>query len=158
MHDRREVLKLAAVAGVAALLPDAQGAAAEPAGFTLPKLPFALDALEPHIDAKTMEIHHGKHHKAYVDNLNTAFKGQEAWLVKPIEAILGDLKSVPEAIRGAVRNNGGGHWNHTLFWSVLGKPGTKMSDDLEAAITKSFPGGLDGLRGQMKSMGLKQFG
>src|ERR1041385_8440959 len=84
--------------------------------YTLPNLPYATNALEPYIDAMTMEIHHGKHHKAYVDNLNKALEGNSALASKPIEQLLRDISSVPENIRGPVRNNGGGHANHTMFW------------------------------------------
>ncbi|HSH93376.1 MAG TPA: superoxide dismutase, partial [Roseimicrobium sp.] len=85
---------------------------------TLPALPYAHDALEPHIDKATMEIHHGKHHNAYVTNLNKAIAGTPLE-AKSIEALIADLASVPDNIRGPVRNNGGGHWNHSFFWSVL---------------------------------------
>ena len=87
--------------------------------YTLPTLPYAKDALEPYIDALTMEIHHGKHHQAYVDNLNKALAGDAALEAKPLEGLLADLGSVPEAIRTAVRNNGGGHWNHSFFWELM---------------------------------------
>ena len=92
---------------------------------SLPSLPYAFDALEPHIDAQTMQIHHGKHHQAYVNNLNAALDKHAALHEKSLEAILADLASVPEAVRGAVRNNGGGHWNHSLFCrdSVRAGPG-----------------------------------
>ena len=88
--------------------------------FELPPLPYASDALEPYFDKATMEIHHGKHHKAYVDNLNKAIAGNAALEAKSLEALIGDLASVPDAIRGPVRNNGGGHWNHSFFWTILG--------------------------------------
>src|SRR6201993_398204 len=86
------------------------------AGDTLPTLPYRSDALEPYIDARTMEIHHDKHHQAYVSNLNKALEGHPDLQAKSIDDILKNLDSVPENIRGAVRNNGGGHWNHSLFW------------------------------------------
>ena len=85
----------------------------------LPPLPYPSEALEPHIDKATMEIHHGRHHKAYVDNLNKAIAGNAALEGKSLEALIGDLGSVPDAIRGPVRNNGGGHWNHSLFWKLM---------------------------------------
>jgi Fe-Mn family superoxide dismutase len=87
---------------------------------TLPPLPYALDALEPHIDAKTMEIHHGKHHAAYVNNLNTALEKHPDLQSKSIDELLRGISSVPEDIRTAVRNNGGGHANHTMFWQIMG--------------------------------------
>src|SRR5213082_1256929 len=105
--------------------------------FTLPPLPYASDALEPHIDKATMEIHHGKHHKAYVDNLNKAIAGNAALEGKSLEALIGDLASVPDAIRGPVRNNGGGHWNHSFFWKLLapkagGAPSGKLGDAIKS--------------------------
>src|SRR5829696_8673651 len=97
--------------------------AADPAAgpFKLPALPYAFDALEPHIDAKTMEIHHDKHHAAYVANLNKAIAGQSGLGSKSVEDLVRDLNTVPETIRTAVRNNGGGHANHSLFWTTLKK-------------------------------------
>src|SRR5713101_6605737 len=88
--------------------------------FSLPALPYAADALEKAIDKTTMEIHHGRHHKAYVDNLNAALEGQAALLAKPIVQLLREINQVPEAIRPKVINNGGGHANHTMFWEVMG--------------------------------------
>ena len=85
----------------------------------LPSLPYAFDALEPHIDAQTMEIHHGKHHQAYVNNLNTALEAHPDLQAKSVEDLIKDLNAVPEAIRTAVRNNGGGHANHSLFWTIM---------------------------------------
>ena len=90
---------------------------------TLPALPYAFDALEPHIDAKTMEIHHGKHHQTYVNNLNKALEKHPELRRKSVEELLKDIGSVPEDIRTAVRNNGGGHANHTLFWEIMGPNG-----------------------------------
>ena len=87
--------------------------------FQLPPLPYDFGALEPHIDAQTMEIHHGKHHNAYVTNLNAALEKAPELADKPLEALLRDLSGVPEAIRTAVRNNGGGHWNHSQFWKWM---------------------------------------
>ena len=107
--------------------------------FTLPPLPYAPDALEPHIDAQTMQIHHGKHHNAYVTNLNAALEPHAALQAKSIEALISDLNAVPEAIRGAVRNNGGGHWNHSLFWELMTPGGANVpSGALAEAITKAF--------------------
>jgi Fe-Mn family superoxide dismutase len=126
--------------------------------YELPSLPYDKAALEPHIDAQTMEIHHGKHHNAYVTNLNKALEGQAALAGKPIEALIADLASVPEAIRGAVRNNGGGHANHSLFWKVLGPksggaPTGKLADDLKAAF-----GSFDELKAKMEQAGATRFG
>src|SRR3954467_13886395 len=120
---RREALQrtglAAAIATVGQINLTAADAPTTPTGpFTLPKLPYAFDALEPHIDAKTMEIHHDKHHAAYVKNLNDALKKAPDYKYGSIAEILAHLNAVPEAIRTAVRNNGGGHANHTLFWTV----------------------------------------
>ena len=87
---------------------------------TLPPLPYPTNALEPHIDAQTMEIHHGKHHNAYVTNLNAALEKAPELAGMPLDDLLKDLSAVPDAIRNAVRNNGGGHWNHSLFWQIMG--------------------------------------
>src|SRR3954447_2590398 len=107
--------------------------------FTLPNLPYPADALEPSIDKLTMEIHHGRHHKAYVDNLNKALEGQAALLSKPIDQLLREIKSVPENVRQAVINNGGGHANHTMFWEIMaGGAGGKPSGPRADEITKTF--------------------
>ena len=107
--------------------------------FELPALSYAFDALEPHIDARTMEIHHGKHHAAYVANANKALEGHAALAARPIGELLADLASVPESIRTAVRNNGGGHFNHSLFWQIM-KPGGggEPTGELADAITSAF--------------------
>jgi len=137
----------------AALLPRQMMAAAA----TLPKLPYAFDALEPHIDAKTMEIHYAKHHQTYVDNLNKALAAHPQLAAHPVEHLLGDLNMVPEPIRMAVRNNGGGHMNHSFFWQVLGKPKSGPKGKLAAAITKSF-GSQSAFEEKLKAAGLGQFG
>ena len=126
--------------------------------FTLPALPYAYDALEPHIDAKTMEIHHGKHHQAYVTNLNKALEGQAALAAMPIEKLLASLAQVPDAVRNAVRNNGGGHMNHSAFWKWMapnagGAPTGKVAD----AISSSF-GGFDKLKEEWSKAGAGRFG
>src|SRR3954454_12884575 len=104
--------------------------------FTLPALPYAYDALEPHIDAKTMEIHHTKHHQAYVTNLNNALKDHPTHQGKTIEELISNLDALPESIRTAVRNNGGGHANHSFFWQIM-QPngGGEPTGDLAQAIT-----------------------
>ncbi len=107
--------------------------------FTLPPLPYAANALEPHIDAKTMEIHHGKHHQAYVTNLNAAIEKAPDLKDKSLEQLLSGISGVPEAVRTAVRNNGGGHWNHALFWELMapnagGAPTGKLADAIGAAF------------------------
>jgi Fe-Mn family superoxide dismutase len=107
--------------------------------FTLPPLPYGFDALEPYIDAKTMEIHHGKHHAAYVNNLNAALDKHPALAGKTLEELVGDLNSVPEDIRTAVRNNGGGHFNHSLFWQLMSpNGGGEPKGDLAKAIQDAF--------------------
>ena len=124
----------------------------------LPALPYAHDALEPHIDARTMEIHHGKHHAAYVANLNKALEGHDDLAAKSIEDLIGDLSAVPEAIRGAVRNNGGGHYNHSLFWQVMTPGGASApSGDLAAAIDSAF-GSFDDFKAKFAAAGATRFG
>ena len=126
--------------------------------YELAPLPYAKDALEPHIDAQTMEIHHGKHHNAYVTNLNKAIAGNAALEAKSIDALIRDLASVPDAIRGPVRNNGGGHWNHTFFWKLMGpNAGGAPSGALAADITATF-GGFDAFKEKFEAAGLGRFG
>jgi len=126
--------------------------------FTLPALPYELDALEPHIDATTMGIHHGKHHQAYVTNLNAAIEKAPEFGEKPLESILADLSSVPDAIRTAVRNNGGGHWNHSLFFEIMGpNAGGEPTGELGELMTSSF-GGYGAFRDQLKAAGVGRFG
>lgn len=128
--------------------------------FSLPALPYAHDALEPHIDGKTMEIHHGKHHQAYINNANAALEGTE-WAKKSVEDILKNLDALPENIRGAVRNNAGGHANHSLFWTVLapagkgggGAPSGALADAMKAAF-----GSLDAFKEQFAKAGATRFG
>jgi len=125
--------------------------------YSVPDLAYPFDALEPHIDARTMEIHHDKHHGAYVTNLNAALKGTE-WVDRPIDAVLANLEIIPEDKRTAVRNNGGGHANHTLFWEIMGPDGGgEPSGDLAAAIADTF-GSLADLQSQVNDAGVKRFG
>jgi Fe-Mn family superoxide dismutase len=124
----------------------------------LPALPYAKEALEPHIDTMTMEIHHGKHHNAYVTNLNKAIAGNADLEAKSLEALISDLASVPENIRGAVRNNGGGHWNHSLFWKLLahnagGTPTGALADAINAAF-----GTFDEFKAKFEAAGAGRFG
>lgn len=126
--------------------------------YELPKLPYAYDALEPHIDARTMEIHHTKHHQAYITNLNNAIKGKADLEKKSVEDLIRDLNSVPEDIRTAVRNNGGGHANHSFFWQIMGpnaggEPKGKLADDI-----KSTFGGFDQFKEKFADAGVKRFG
>jgi Fe-Mn family superoxide dismutase len=126
--------------------------------FTLPPLPYPADALEPSIDKMTMEIHHGRHHKAYVDNLNKALESAPDLQTKSIEDILRGIKSVLSTIQTAVRNNGGGHANHSMFWEIMGpKTGGAPSGDLAQAINSTF-GGFDQFKAKIKENALGQFG
>jgi Fe-Mn family superoxide dismutase len=125
--------------------------------FELPLLPYPYDALEPHIDARTMEIHHTKHHQAYVDNANKALEGNE-WADRPVEAILANVDLLPEEIRAAVRNNVGGHANHSLFWQIMGPDGgSDPEGSLAEAINDTF-GSADELRAAVNDAGVKRFG
>ena len=125
--------------------------------FQLPALPYAFDALEPHIDARTMEIHHGKHHAAYTTNLNAALEGTE-WASKSIEEILTHLDALPEAKRTAVRNNGGGFANHNLFWEIMGpNAGGAPSGELAAAIDSAF-GGFEKFKEEFSNAAKSRFG
>ena len=125
--------------------------------FTLPPLPYPADALEPSIDKMTMEIHHGRHHKAYVDNLNAALEGQAALASKPIVQLLREINQVPEAIRQKVINNGGGHANHTMFWEIMAKGGGQPSGPLAEAIKSTF-GDLNAFKAKLKEAALGRFG
>jgi Fe-Mn family superoxide dismutase len=125
---------------------------------TLPPLPYAFDALEPHIDAKTMEIHHGKHHAAYTTKLNEALEKHPELQSRSIEDLLGSIDSVPEAIRTAVRNNGGGFANHALFWQIMGpNGGGQPGGDLGGAIQQAF-GSFDAFKKKVSDAGTGQFG
>jgi len=125
---------------------------------TLPPLPYAFDALEPHIDAKTMEIHHGKHHNAYVTNLNAALEKYPELQSKSIEDLLRDISKVPEDIRTAVRNNSGGHMNHSAFWKWMGpNAGGAPTGALGDGIKSTF-GSFDGFKEQMTKAGVTRFG
>lgn len=125
---------------------------------SLPALPYAFDALEPHIDSQTMQIHHGKHHQAYVNNLNAALDKSPELHDKSLEALLADINSVPEAIRGAVRNNGGGHWNHSLFWTLMAPSGGgEPTGALGTAITSTFES-FAKFKEQFAAAGVARFG
>ncbi len=124
--------------------------------YSLPALPYAYDALEPHFDARTMEIHHGKHHQAYINNLNTALE-QAGIAETPVEALIADLDALPESVRGAVRNNGGGHANHSLFWTVLSPSGGTPDAGLAAAIERDI-GGFEAFRDAFSKAAQTRFG
>jgi Fe-Mn family superoxide dismutase len=170
MMTRRQALKTTALASVAyAAAPPLRMADAQPAQgpaatsapggpFTLPPLPYAFDALEPHIDARTMQIHHDKHHAAYVANLNKAVADFPDLGKKPVEDLLKDLNAVPEKVRTAVRNQGGGHCNHSMFWQMMKKNGGgKPSGELSKAIDKKF-GSFDAFKSQFAKAAAGQFG
>jgi Fe-Mn family superoxide dismutase len=126
--------------------------------FTLPPLPYAYDALEPHVDERTMQIHHDKHHAGYVNNLNAALESHPQLAAKSLEALLENLSAVPEAIRTAVRNNGGGHANHSLFWEIMMPGGAKApGGSLAEAITTAF-GGFDEMKAAFGKAALTRFG
>jgi Fe-Mn family superoxide dismutase len=170
MMTRRQVLKTTALASVAyaasrslrmasAQPAQATAAATVPGGpFTLPPLPYPFDALEPQIDAQTMQIHHDKHHAAYVANLNKAVAQSPDIGMKPVEDLLKNLDAAPEKIRTAVRNQGGGHYNHSLFWQMMNKnAGGEPSGELAKAIDKKF-GSFDAFKDQFTRAAVGQFG
>jgi len=126
--------------------------------FTLPNLPYAYDALEPHIDAKTMEIHHTKHHQAYVNNLNAAVEKAPELQGKSLDDLMKGINSVPESVRTAVRNNGGGHWNHSMFWELMGPgKGGEPTGKLADAIKSAF-GDFTKFKEQFAAAGAGRFG
>jgi superoxide dismutase, Fe-Mn family len=126
--------------------------------FELPQLPYSYDALEPHIDKETMNIHHTKHHNAYVTNLNVALEGNQELLGKSVEEVIANLEAVPEAVRTAVRNNGGGHANHSLFWQVLApNGGGAPTGELADAITSKF-GSFESFKEEFTKAAMTRFG
>jgi len=126
--------------------------------YELPPLPYPVDALEPHIDAKTMEIHHDKHHQAYITNANNALKDYPQLAAKPVEELIADLSALPEAIRTVVRNNAGGHANHSFFWLILGpNAGGSPKGKLADAITSTF-GSFDQFKEKFQAAGAGRFG
>jgi superoxide dismutase, Fe-Mn family len=123
----------------------------------VPPLPYDYNALEPHIDEETMRLHHDKHHQAYVDNLNAALDGTD-WADKPVDEVIQSLDSIPEDKRMAVRNNGGGHWNHSLFWQLMSPDGGGEPDGaLKDAIDQAF-GNVNTMKQQVNEAGVKRFG
>ena len=125
--------------------------------YALPDLSYAYDALEPHIDARTMEIHHSKHHNTYITNVNKALEGYADLAVKSVEDLVRDLDSVPDDVRGAVRNHGGGHANHSLFWTVIGPGSSTPEGDLKEAVDEAF-GSLDAFKEQFAAAAATRFG
>ena len=163
---RRQAIKTTALASAAlAALPNAlpqtnahsSMPAATSGPFTLPPLPYAYDALEPYVDARTMQIHHDKHHAAYVANLNKAVAGFPEVGSQPVEDLLKNLNAVPEKIRTAVRNQGGGHYNHSLFWQMLKKDGGDPKGALAAAIDQRF-GSFSSFKEEWTKAAIGQFG
>jgi Fe-Mn family superoxide dismutase len=170
--SRRSLIGAAAVAGVALGVRSVAGSAAPSGGHgrlisvqqddptgphTLPALPYDYAALEPHLDALTMEIHHDRHHQTYVTNLNKAVVDQPDLQAKTVEQLVTGLDAVPEAIRPAVRNNAGGHFNHTMYWELMTPGGTAASAELTAAIDRDL-GGLEALQTAVNDAGAKRFG
>jgi Fe-Mn family superoxide dismutase len=156
--NRRSLLLTLGAAGVAATAPRAYAQTAAPAGpFKLDPLPYPNNKNEPHIDAMTMELHHDKHHAAYVNNLNNALAQHGEVAKKPLQEILAKLSAVPEAIRTTVRNNGGGHANHTMFWQVMGGAGGDPTGDVKTAIDRDL-GGFTKLKDDFNAAGGKVFG
>lgn len=158
MQRRAFLAGTAAFSTMAAMDRSYAGAADAPSGpYALPGLPYPTTALEPHIDAMTMEIHHGKHHKAYVDNLNKALKDHGELAKLKLNELLTKLNDVPDTIRTTVRNNAGGHANHSIFWQVMGKNGGAPDTALKAAIDSDL-GGLTKLQEDFNTAGTKVFG
>jgi Fe-Mn family superoxide dismutase len=160
--NRRNAIKTTALVTATCAVGPALLRAADPAPpsgpFKLPPLPYSFDALEPHIDARTMEIHHDKHHAAYVANLNKALAAQPNFSGKSIEDLLRDVNSLPENIRTAVKNQGGGHYNHSLFWMMMKKDGGgDPAASVKAAIDKSF-GGFSQFKEKFTEAATKVFG
>lgn len=126
--------------------------------YILPELPYSFDALEPHIDKETMEIHHGRHHAAYVSKLNAALEKYPHLFTLPLDTILANLASIPEDIRNDVRNNGGGHHNHTLFWNTLTGTGPQKPEGIIAGVIDSRFGSLDNFKSEFEKAALQRFG
>ena len=156
MLSRRHLLTGATLLAASAAIPRAWAQA--PTGpFKLDPLPYAPSKNEPHIDAQTMEIHHGKHHAAYVNNLNAALAQNAEAAKMPLQEMLANLSKVPESIRTAVRNNGGGHANHTMFWQIMGGSGGEPSGEVKAAIDRDL-GGFQKFQADFNTAGERQFG
>jgi Fe-Mn family superoxide dismutase len=154
--SRRNLLIGATLLGASAAIPRAWAQA--PSGpFKLDPLPYAPSKNEPHIDAQTMELHHGRHHQAYVNNLNTALSQNAETAKMPLHEMLANLSKAPESIRTAIRNNGGGHANHTMFWQIMGGSGGEPSGEVKAAIDRDL-GGFQKFQADFNTAGERQFG
>jgi superoxide dismutase, Fe-Mn family len=154
---RRQMLLATGAGAAGLLLPKLSLRADDKPGFTLPKLPYEYDALEPHIDAETMMIHHDKHHQAYVDNLNKLVAGTE-WANKSIDELVRHMDSVPEKIRQGVINNGGGHWNHSFFWVIMCPAAKSGQPKAELARAIETYGGLDKVKKEVNAAATTRFG
>jgi superoxide dismutase, Fe-Mn family len=158
MHaTNRRSLILGSAAVLASSLLNRSYAETATGPYKLDPLPYPFAKNEPHIDAQTMEIHHDRHHAAYVNNLNGVVAQQPDLAKRPLHELLADLNSVPDAARAAIRNNGGGHANHTMFWQIMGGQGGEPKGDLKAAIDRDF-GGFDKLQEQFNAAGARIFG
>ena len=157
MTDRRSLFLGGAALAAAAMFRRPSYAQAPAGPFTLPALPYAPNANERAIDAMTMEIHHGRHHAAYVNNLNATLREHAALARMPLDELLRGLPQAPEAVRTAIRNNGGGHANHTMFWEIMGGRGGEPSGDLKAAIDRDL-GGMEKFRTDFNAGGMRVFG
>jgi Fe-Mn family superoxide dismutase len=156
MLSRREML-ISTAGGALALSLARFSLAGQPLDLTLPALPYAYDALEPHIDAQTMEIHHTKHHQAYIDKLKAALEAEAPdWLDKPVVDMVAKWEKFPEGIRSAVRNHGGGHYNHSLFWTMMAPAG--QGGEPGAGLTTALGDGLGGMEGFKKELTAKATG
>ncbi|WP_375461712.1 superoxide dismutase [uncultured Enterovirga sp.] len=156
-HPRRAFLAGATALAFGSTLRTAWAQTPAPGPYTLDPLPYPAAANEPHIDAKTMEIHHGRHHQAYVTNLNAALAGQGESAKMPLPDLLAGLNKLPEGIRTAIRNNGGGHANHTMFWQVMGGKGGEPAGEVRAAIDRDL-GGFAKMQADFNQAGVQRFG
>lgn len=155
--NRRSLLAGATALSAFAMTSHSWGQSAPDGPFKLPPLGYPLDSLAPHVDGKTMEIHHGRHHAAYVKTLNEAVKDHGELAKQPLQQILANLNNVPDSIRSRVRNNAGGHANHTMFWQIMGKGGGQPDGELLAAIDRDL-GGLDKMQQAFNTAGAGVFG
>jgi Fe-Mn family superoxide dismutase len=168
-NSRRDFLKTTAVLTAAlAIAPglackSSKSSTAKPTtyptadGFAQDPLPYAYNALEPHIDARTMEIHYTKHHSAYITKLNGVYSAHKSMMGKSLEELLQEVSKLPADVRETVRNNGGGHWNHTFFWKIMAAPGTQPSADVSAAIAKKW-GSMDAFKAEFEKAATSRFG
>ena len=157
MTRRHALFGAAALAAVYPILRGSPALAQAAGPFSLPPLPYAPDANEPSIDRMTMEIHHGRHHAAFIGNLNAAAKDHPQIAAMPIHQVLQKIGEMPEPVRGVIRNSGGGHANHAMFWTIMGGKGGEAGGDLAAAITRDL-GGMEKMKADFNAAGLRVFG